>query len=224
MTHAVIFDMDGVLVDSYDAHLQSWLRLAEEIKAPFTPADFAATFGQTSREIIQRFWGKMATSPDRVAELDQRKEALYRELIAKDFPAMKGAAELIDSLAESGFRLAVGSSGPPENVELALDRLGKTDRFDAIVTGRDVTRGKPDPQVFLLAAERLAVAPEHCVVIEDAPAGIHAAQTAGMKSIALLSKGRKREDFASHPPNRFASSLDELEPATFRALLATQET
>jgi len=185
--------------------------------------DFARTFGRTSREVIRELFGERVDDAQ-VREIDLRKEELYREIIGREFPTMDGATELIDALHAAGFRLALGSSAPPPNVELTLDRLGRRDAFAAVVTGRDVRRGKPDPQVFLLAAERLAVAPEHCVVIEDAPAGIHAAQTAGMKSIALLSKGRKREDFASHPPNRFASSLDELEPATFRALLATQET
>jgi HAD superfamily hydrolase (TIGR01509 family) len=94
--------------------------------------------------------------------------------------------ELIDALAAAGFQLAVGSSGPPENVALTLEKLGRADRFAAAVTGADVTRGKPDPQVFLLAAERLDAPPERCAVIEDAAAGIEAANRAGMTSIAVL--------------------------------------
>ena len=93
---------------------------------------------------------------------------------------------MLDSLHAAGFGLAVGSSGPPENVELILDRLGKRERFGAVVHGMDVTRGKPDPQVFLLAAERLGVRPDCCIVVEDAPAGLEAARRAGMKSIGVL--------------------------------------
>jgi beta-phosphoglucomutase len=99
---------------------------------------------------------------------------------------MDGAVELIDALAAAGFRLAVGSSGPPENVALTLERLARAARFGALVTGRDVTRGKPDPQVFLIAAERLGATPARCIVVEDAPVGVAAAHAAGMASVALV--------------------------------------
>ncbi|HMP08464.1 MAG TPA: HAD family phosphatase, partial [Lacipirellulaceae bacterium] len=109
----------------------------------------------------------------------------YREIIATNFVAMPGAVELIDALCDAGFKLGVGSSGPPENIEATLDKLGRSDRFAAVVTGADVQRGKPDPQVFLLAAERLGLPPAQCAVIEDAPQGVEAANRAGMTSIAL---------------------------------------
>jgi beta-phosphoglucomutase len=182
---AVVFDVDGVLVDSYDAHMRSWLLMGREHGLAITEEEFASTFGQTSREIIARFWGS-ELSPQDVEALDARKEAIYRDLIRERFPAMDGAVELIDALADAGFRLAVGSSGPPANVELTLDRLGRASRFTAVVTGRDVTRGKPDPQVFQIAAERLRVPPARCIVVEDAPVGIVAARAAGMASVALV--------------------------------------
>jgi beta-phosphoglucomutase len=182
---AVIFDVDGVLVDSYDAHMRSWLLMGREHGLTITEKEFASTFGQTSREIIARFWGSELSAQD-VEELDARKEAIYRDLIRERFPAMDGSVELIDALADAGFRLAVGSSGPPENVELTLECLGRASRFNAIVTGRDVTRGKPDPQVFQIAAERIGVPPARCIVVEDAPVGITAARAAGMSSVALV--------------------------------------
>jgi len=184
MPHAVIFDVDGVLVDSYRPHFQSWQALAERHGIAMTEPQFATTFGRTSKAIIEYFWGEGLTA-EKIAELDDEKEALYREIIERDFPAMDGAAELIDALHSAGLVLAVGSSGPPENVELSLAKLGRRHRFTAAVTGRDVTRGKPDPQVFQVAAERLGLAPVNCAVIEDAPAGIAAANAAGMTSIAL---------------------------------------
>jgi HAD superfamily hydrolase (TIGR01509 family) len=182
---AVIFDVDGVLVDSYDAHMRSWLLMGREHGLTITEEQFASTFGQTSREIIARFWGSDLSREDAEA-LDARKEAIYRDLIRERFPAMDGSVELIDALADAGFRLAVGSSGPPENVELTLDCLGRASRFNAVVTGRDVTRGKPDPQVFQIAAERLGLPPARCIVVEDAPVGITAARAAGMASVALV--------------------------------------
>jgi beta-phosphoglucomutase len=182
---AVIFDVDGVLVDSYDAHMRSWLLMGREHGLTITEEQFASTFGQTSREIIKRFWGSDLSREDAEA-LGARKEAIYRDLIRERFPAMDGSVELIDALADAGFRLAVGSSGPPENVELTLDCLGRASRFNAVVTGRDVTRGKPDPQVFQIAAERLGLPLERCIVVEDAPVGITAARAAGMASVALV--------------------------------------
>src|SRR3954454_4435051 len=149
-TGGVIFDVGGVLVDSYDAHYQSWRDILAEHGRELTEHDFARTFGRTSREIIAQFWGDGVSAAE-IREIDDRKEALYRDIVARQFPAMDGAVELIDALRAAGFALAVGSSAPPENVMQSLDRLGRRDAFGAVVTGRDVTRGKPDPQVFLLA-------------------------------------------------------------------------
>jgi beta-phosphoglucomutase len=190
---AVIFDMDGVLVDSYRAHWQSWQFMADELGKGLTEEQFVSTFGRTSREIIAEHWGADALTPVEIAEFDKKKEALYREIVARDFPVMEGAVELIKDLHAAGFRLAVGSSGPPENVALAVERLGAQSFFDALVTGKDVTRGKPDPQVFLVAAQKLGVPPRNCAVVEDAPVGIAAANAARMTSIALVSTGHTPE-------------------------------
>jgi beta-phosphoglucomutase len=193
---AVIFDMDGVLVDSYHAHYRSWLETARPWGLTFSEAEFGATFGRTSREIIEHFWGQGRFSGEEIAALDAAKEAAYRAIVARDFPAMPGAKETIPALHAAGFRLGIGSSGPPENVELALERLGIRPWSGAAVTGEDVTRGKPDPQVFLLAAERLGVRPRRSVVVEDAPAGIAAAHAAGMAAVGFVSTGRTREGLA----------------------------
>ncbi len=195
-THAVIFDMDGVLIDSYHAHHRSWLAMAEPEGLAYSEQDFAATFGRTSREIIASFWGEDRFDARRVAELDDKKEAAFRRIIEAEFPAMPGVRELLHALHDAGLLLAVGSSGPPENVALVVDALDARALFGAIVTATDVTRGKPDPQVFQIAAERLGVPPQRCVVVEDAPAGIVAARAAGMRVIGLTSTGRTAEELA----------------------------
>src|SRR5262249_51988034 len=182
---------------------------------PFTKNDLPPTCAQTTGKIIPPFRDPALEDADRAA-LDARKEAIYRDLIRADFPAMDGAAPLIDALAADGFLLAVGSSGPPENIELTLERLGRRDRFHAVVTGRDVTRGKPDPQVFEIAAARMRVPADRCVVVEDAPVGIDAARAAGMASVALV---------GTASPQRLAGadlvvrSLRELDPTRLGALL-----
>jgi beta-phosphoglucomutase len=214
---AVIFDMDGVLVDSYRAHWESWHFMADELGKGLTEPQFVTTFGRTSREIIAEHWGADCLSLDEIAEFDRRKEALYREIVARDFPAMEGASDLIRALSTAGFRLAVGSSGPPENVALAIERLGAEAYFQTLVTGKDVTRGKPDPQVFLTAADRLQVPPADCAVIEDAPVGIAAANAAGMTSIALLSTGHTAESVAA--ANLIVKSLRDLSPERIGKML-----
>jgi beta-phosphoglucomutase len=216
---AVIFDMDGVLVDTYHAHYKSWLMMAEREDLHFTEAEFAPTFGRTSREIIAHFWGGGRFNDAEIAALDAMKEAAFREIITQKFPAMQGAKELLATLHKNGFKLAVGSSGPPENVAMVVERLDARHLFGAIVTGMDVTRGKPDPQVFLLAAERLGVPPSRSVVVEDARPGLEAAHAAGMKAVGLVSTGRTREELAE--ADLLAATLMELSPEVFCKLIET---
>ncbi|MCP4663302.1 MAG: HAD family phosphatase [bacterium] len=224
MHQAVIFDVDGVLVDSYEAHFQSWKIVAAESALALGAAQFAETFGRTSRDIIRLLWpGGRELDEGTVRALDERKEAIYREIIAEDFPVMDGARELVEALGAAGMRLAVGSSGPPENVELVLDQLGGRALFAAVVTGRDVRRGKPDPQVFLIAARRLNVPAAECVVVEDAPAGIQAAKAAGMAGVALVSTGRRAEEFDGVQPDLVVRSLRELSAERLRGLEGSQK-
>jgi beta-phosphoglucomutase len=218
---AVIFDMDGVLVDSYRAHLKSWQRVGAEEGRHVTEEEFAAQFGRTSREIIAGTWGDGRYSDDDIARIDDRKEAAFREILAADFPPMPGVQELLDSLHSAGFALGVGSSGPPENVDLVLDCLGNRTRWGAVVTATDVTRGKPDPQVFLIAAQRMGVSPSRCAVVEDAPAGIQAAKAAGMASIGMASTGRSREILSE--ADLVVDSLGQLSPAAIRDLVLRRD-
>src|SRR5262245_48593349 len=131
---AVIFDMDGVLVDSYQAHFASWTRLYAELGIAYSETEFAADFGRTSRDILRRRFGE-DFSLEEIRKFDERKEALFREVLQDDFPTMDGAVELIDALAADGFLMAIGSSGPPENIALCLEKLGRSENFAAVVTG-----------------------------------------------------------------------------------------
>jgi beta-phosphoglucomutase len=153
-----------------------------------------------------------------VRRLDRRKESLFREIVEADFPAMDGAEELMAALAAAGMRIAVGSSAPRENVVLVLDRLHVRAHVEVLVTGEDVAAGKPDPEVFLLAAERLGVPPRGCIVIEDAVPGVQAARAAGMKVVALVSTGRDAATLREAGPDLVVASLRELSPGTLRGL------
>jgi beta-phosphoglucomutase len=216
----VIFDMDGVLVDSYQAHFVSWTRLYEELGVPYSEPEFAADFGRTSRDILRRRFGEEFPLEE-IRKLDERKEALFREVLTDYFPVMDGAVGLIDSLAADGFVMAVGSSGPPENIALCLAELGRREKFGAVVTGADVSRGKPDPQVFELAASRLGLAAISCAVVEDAVHGVDAANRAGMLSIGMTGTVERGGLAAA---SLVIDSLSELSPGRIRELIDRRRT
>lgn len=180
----VIFDMDGVLVDSAEAHWESWRRLAGENGKTVTRDQFTATFGRPSSDIIPALFGEVAQS--RTQALSGRKESIYRDIIGDDPPIVAGAVDLVRSLQAAGIALALGSSGPRDNIDIVLGAMGVADAISVIVSSDDVTRGKPDPRVFELSARRLVMPPSRCIVIEDAPAGIQAAKAAGARAVAIL--------------------------------------
>lgn len=205
----VIFDMDGVLVDSYNAHLRSWQQTANRHGLSMSEEDFASTFGRTSREIIRQLWPGRFTDRQ-IVEFDLTKEAAYRDILRQHFPEMPGASDLIQSLHEAGFLIAIGSSGPRENVELVRQSLRAGSLIQAVVHGGEVRHGKPDPEVFLVAARKLGLEPACCAVIEDAPVGLQAARRAGMAAIALTGTAdRKMLEVHAH---RVVDHLRELSP------------
>jgi beta-phosphoglucomutase len=182
---AAIWDVDGTLVDTAELHFDAWVELAKEIDRPFTRADFAATFGRRNPEIIRDLFDADADET-RVADLGDRKERKYRAAALRSgVTLLPGAAELLRGLHDLGWPQAVGSSAPRVNLEMILDLTQTRRYFTAVVAMEDTTRGKPDPQVFLVAAEKLGVPPERCVVFEDAVAGVQAAHAAGMKCVAV---------------------------------------
>lgn len=184
----VLFDVDGVLIDSYAAHLKTWQICCQRHGRECTEAQFAAGFGRTSREVIRDTWPNPPCDEE-IKAFDEEKEVLYRELVAQDFPHMPGARELINSLYASGIPMAIGSSGPPKNVAVAIDQLQARNKITTVITGADVVRGKPHPDVFLKGAEGLGLHPSRCIVLEDAPAGIEAALAAGAKCLGIVSRG-----------------------------------
>jgi beta-phosphoglucomutase len=197
---AVVFDMDGVLVDSGEAHRRAWQELGREIGVEFPDALFDRTFGQRNESIIPAWLG--AAAPARVAELGNRKEVLYRALVRQGAVLVyPGVGELFASLRRCGMLLAVASSGPRANVDMLMQLLGVTSLVQASLAAEDVQRGKPDPEVFLGAARRLNVAPVKCAVVEDSVHGIEAAKRAGMLAVAVLTtteRSRLRAAGADH--------------------------
>jgi beta-phosphoglucomutase len=214
MNWAAIFDMDGVLVDSSAAHYEAWRRLGEREGRPFSPELFRQTFGMHNGQILPLWLGSDA-EPAEMDRMAAWKEATYRELAADLMEPIPGVLQLIERLHDAGVPMAVGSSGPLANIQLILRTLGVENRFQALSTGEDVLHGKPDPEVFLVAARRLGMPPQRCVVLEDAPQGIEAARRAGMAVLAV-SSSRPPAELAA---DRVVSSFEELQPAELQALL-----
>jgi beta-phosphoglucomutase len=219
--YAAIFDMDGVLVDTYQAHFRSWQEMARADGLSFTELDFAPTFGRTNPEVIQCLWKNVLLDDARIEDMAERKEMVFRRIIETEFPAMPGAEQLLNALHNAGIRLAVGSSAPLDNVNAVLKKLHAGSLFQTIVSGTDVAHGKPDPEVFLLASQRLATPPSRCVVIEDSKAGVTAAKAAGMACVGLMSTGHTPQDTAD--ADLTVASLNDLSPDLLRRLIDSKE-
>lgn len=181
---AVIFDMDGVIVDSAPHHFSAWQKVWQRRGVPYSYADFKHNFGQRSDLQVRYIVGNKL-SQDEVKTIVAEKDILLREILKDNMRALPGAVELIKSLNEYGVKLALGSSSPKETVYLVAETLGVEKYFDAIVCGSEVREGKPNPQIFLLSAKRINVEPWKCMVVEDAVVGITAAKRGGMYVLAV---------------------------------------
>ena len=218
---AIIWDVDGTLVDTAAEHFAAWQDLAREIDKPFTKHDFDRSFGRRNPEVLRMLFDPDYTDAE-CQELADRKEGMYRERVRQDeVKLLPGVAALLEAFESEGWPQAVGSSAPKQNLDLLLERAGVAHYFGAVVSGDDVTTGKPDPEVFLIAAERLGVQPQDCLVLEDAEAGVEAAARAGMACAAVLSSElHTRDSLSAAGAGRVVASLSELTLVDCRRLVA----
>ena len=210
---AVLWDMDGTLIDSEEFHWISWRDTMDKEGIPITHEQFLATFGQRNDSILQQWLGP-AASAERIERIGSAKELRYRELVRRHgMKPLPGVASWLRRLHETGWFQAIGSAAPRENIEVVLEALSATEYFQAIVSAEDVHHGKPDPEVYLVAASRLGASPESSIVVEDAVAGVEAARNAGMRSIGVSRKGNLL------PADIVVQSLEQLDANAFEALL-----
>lgn len=215
---AVIWDVDGTLVDTAELHFDAWVRLASEMGRPFSREDFSATFGRRNPEIIRFLFHREFTDRE-VAEIGERKENYYRAEAEKGIDLLPGVANMLRSFANLGCRQAVGSSAPHGNLELILRITKSASYFQAIVGMEDTQRGKPDPEVFLVAAKKLNAEPSRCVVFEDAIAGVQAAKAGGMKCVAVTFVGHHSEEkLREAGADRVVHSFEEISAADIQAM------
>ena len=189
---AFIFDMDGTLVDNMRFHTEAWGKMLAENGVRMNAHDFLVkTAGKTNREILPTVFGEM--TDERILELGNRKETLYRDLFLPERKPLEGVVEFLTEAQRLGIKMAVATAAPVGNMEFILDGLDLRKFFDAITTADDITNGKPNPEIFLKSAEKLGVEPRHCIVFEDAVGGFEAAHRAGMKSIGIATVNRTEE-------------------------------
>jgi beta-phosphoglucomutase len=215
---AAIWDVDGTMVDTAELHYRAWQQVFRELGRPFSREDFNATFGQRNPDILHRLLGDRL-DPREVSALGERKEELYRAEAKKGVQPLPGVLALLDDLKRAGFRQAIASSAPQANLDLILPLLGVQSFFDVIVSSEDTQRGKPDPQVFLVAAQRLGLPPAQCVVLEDAVAGVQAARAGGMKCIAVR-YAHPQEKLKKAGADLVVASLEQVNAGTVLELFA----
>jgi len=183
---AAVFDMDGTIVDNMRYHTRAWLELAASLGEELAPEVFDRdTAGRKTDEILRWLLGR-ELSREELDRLGGSKEARYRELYAPHLAPLPGFLELLTRLERAGVKRAIASAAPRENRALVLSGLELASRFEAVVGAEDAPRGKPAPDIYLAAAQRLGVAPARCLAFEDAANGVLAARAAGMEAAAVL--------------------------------------
>ncbi len=209
---AVLWDLDGTLADSGDYHWRAWKAAMGAEGMTVTEAQFLASFGQRNDTILAEWLGHGA-NPDQVARVGDSKEAYYRDLVIKEgITPLPGAAEWVRALHGEEWGQAIASSAPRLNVEVMHKALGFSGLIETLVGAEDVKAGKPNPEVFLKAAQELGVPPERCVVVEDAEAGIEAARRGGMRSVGVGGGAVEAADVV-------VDALDQLPADTFLRLI-----
>jgi beta-phosphoglucomutase len=210
---AVLWDMDGTLVDSEELHWICWRDTMANEGIAITRGQFLASFGQRNDSIIPRWLGA-APTPERIQKIANAKEELYRHLVRRDgISPLPGVASWLRRLHSQGWLQAIASSAPRANVEVVLEALAAPHFFQGIVSAEDVHRGKPDPEVYLTAAARIGASTDRCIVVEDALSGIEGARNAGMRSIGVSRDGKHL------PADVVVRSLDLLDSEVFETLL-----
>lgn len=209
----VIWDMDGTLIDSTEYHWQSWRDALAAEDYDLTYEQFKSTYGQRNDSIIRSYLGADVSLSD-IDRIGEAKETQYRAMIRENgIDLLPGVQHWLDYLKAQGWKQAIATSAPRLNLETIIEVCHLQGYFTATVSAEDVERGKPDPQVFLLAADRMGIAPERCIVIEDAPAGVEAGKNGGMRTIGVLTSQHELT------ADQVVSTLDKLPADAFETLL-----
>lgn len=191
-TKALIFDMDGTMIDNMMVHHRAWQQQLAIEGFSYSLAEIIEHFHGKNLEIIERIFGEKYTAEERL-RFSNDKENKYREIYRPDLKLVDGLHELLATAYENDIPMGIGTAAQYANVDMVLDALNIRNYFSAIVADVDVEKGKPDPEVFLTVASKLNVKPEHCLVFEDSPVGAKTAENAGMKAIMITTTHKEHE-------------------------------
>lgn len=205
-TRAVVFDMDGVLIDSHPAHRAAWESFLQSLGVRVAEEDLSFILeGRTRSEILRHFLGDLPE--DQLQEYGRRKDEIFRELEHSIEPG-PGVMALLSRLEQMGLSCAVATSASEIRTASTIERLGLSAYFDAIITAADVRMGKPDPQVYQLACDRLGISPNLALAFDDAPAGVVSARSAGLRCIGVTSNGGSEKLLAAGAETVIAGFTD----------------
>ena len=216
-TFALIWDMDGTMVDTREAHWLAWKEILAAENYDLDWETFLKTFGQRNDSILRSLLGAGLPDAD-VVRIGDAKEQVFRDVLKENgVQLLPGAGQLIDQAEAKGWPQAIVSSAPRKNISTILEVLGRPDTFAVMVCAEDVSHGKPHPEGCITAAQKLGVSPARCMVLEDAPAGLEAARRAGMGCVGVLST----HDHLSEA-DRIVATLEELSLADIESLMQVQ--
>lgn len=183
---AVIFDLDGTLIDNNAYHLQSWIKYLKNKNREISEEEYKANVnGRTNKDVIEYIYQRKMEDAEAMVYAHE-KEAIYRELYQPHITPVAGLLPLLQKLKDQGIPMAIATSGIQVNIDFMFDNIPMREYFDVIVNSAHITKGKPDPEIYIKTAELLNVAPENCLVFEDAVVGINSAKAAGMKVVGVL--------------------------------------
>lgn len=190
---AVIFDLDGTLIDNNAYHLASWRKYLEEKKIDITAENYRLHInGRTNKDAIEYIYQRKMTDEEAMIYALE-KEAVYRKMYAPYIKPVNGLLPLLSILRSSGIKIGMATSGVPVNIDFLFQHIPIKDYFDVVIHSHHITKGKPDPEIYMKAAETLEVSTERCIAFEDAAVGVYSAKSAGMYTIALLTTQTREE-------------------------------
>src|SRR3972149_1758112 len=190
---AAIFDMDGTMINNMPYHRRAWLGFSRKHGLSLTEEEFKEKFsGKKNKEILEGLFRK-ALAQEEAKAYTEEKEQVYRDLYASFIKEIDGLSDLLRFLKSKGIKVAIATTAPEKNRSFALKKLGFEDTFDLVVGDEIVNKGKPDPEIYLITADKLQVEPEKCIVFEDSPPGVESAKRAGMKVIGILTTHSREE-------------------------------
>jgi beta-phosphoglucomutase len=208
---AFIFDKDGVLAETFEMHLEAFVKTFSEVEIKITRKDLIKRYGMKTHEIVKMMMGDKGRTitEEEAKKMAEKKENYYRELVEGKLKLLPGVKEFLTYLKEKGYKIGVASSASLESIQQLLRETKIENFFDAEVSGFDIKLSKPNPDIFLECAKKLNVNPKDCVVVEDSVHGIEAAKRAGMKSLAVTTGQTSRKDLESLDPNWILDSLED---------------